>query len=316
MTPCLTELLSNNLPPQVFFNPLVFLFLATIAYGFPVLLLREFACRSRLGLPGLFCLGLVYGIINEGILAKTFYLAQGVPVNTFDHYGYVAGICGPWAVTISVWHALHAVLYPIFLTYYFFPAHRDQPWLTRTSVIWLAVPAIVMSTLVFFTRSQDRAPGRLPHFILMLACMGLLAWLATKAPRSSQLTPGTSFRLKPIAWGSAGFLALLLVPVLLSKAKVAPVIFYGYFAVAFALMACWLTQRPTIPIITGLLFAIGDELVTVLWALPGARGRGGIPQLTADALLLVAFVLLLARLRRDSRRSHDAGVAGPAPGST
>jgi len=64
ITPLLTELLSNNMSPQVFFNPVVFLLLTTVVYGFPVLLLREFACQYRLGISGLLCLGLVYGIIN------------------------------------------------------------------------------------------------------------------------------------------------------------------------------------------------------------------------------------------------------------
>lgn len=301
ITPCLTELLSNNMPPRAFFNPVAFLFLATVAYGFPILLLREFSCRCRLGIPGLLCLGLVYGIINEGILAKTFYLAQGVPVDTFDHYGYVLGICFPWAITISVWHALHSLLYPILVTYYFFPAQRERPWLTRTSAIWLAIPTVVMNTLVFFTRSKDRAPGQFPHFFLMLGCMGFLAWLATKAPRTGQFTDTTSFSLKPIGWGLASFLALLLVPVLLSKAKIIPALFLGYFAVAFTLIVGWLAKRPTVPVMTCLLFAIGDDLLTVVWAMPFAVPRAGIQQLVADAFLLVAFALLLARLWKDSR---------------
>ncbi len=62
VTPFLTELLSNNLPPSHFFLPHVYFSLATIAYGFPVLLLREFAVRRQCGIPALLCLGLAYGI--------------------------------------------------------------------------------------------------------------------------------------------------------------------------------------------------------------------------------------------------------------
>ena len=51
-TPVLTELLCNNLPPSVFFNPVVFLFLATVGYGFPVLLFWGFAIRKQMGLIG------------------------------------------------------------------------------------------------------------------------------------------------------------------------------------------------------------------------------------------------------------------------
>jgi hypothetical protein len=104
-----------------------------------------------------------------------------------------------------------------------------------------------------------------------------------------------------MAWGVASFLALLLVPVLLSKARVMPVMFYGYFAVVVLGIARWLAGRPTIPVMTCLLFFIGNNLLTVGWAMPGAFHRAGISQLVADALLLVVFGLVLARLWRDSR---------------
>jgi hypothetical protein len=100
----------------------------------------------------------------------------------------------------------------------------------------------------------------------MLACMGFLVWLATKAPRTGLLTGTASFRLKPIAWGVASFPALFIVPVLLSGAKVNLVLFYGYLAVAITLIVRWLGRRPTIPLITCLLFAIGDDLLMVVWA--------------------------------------------------
>ena len=55
-TPFLTELLSDSMPAREFFRPPVLLFLATVGYGFPILLLREFAVRRHLGLAGLFVL--------------------------------------------------------------------------------------------------------------------------------------------------------------------------------------------------------------------------------------------------------------------
>jgi hypothetical protein len=99
----------------------------------------------------------------------------------------------------------------------------------------------------------------------------------------------------------ASFVVLLLVPVLLSKGKVSPALFFGYFGVVFALVVRWLARHPAIPVMTCLLFAIGDDLVTVGWAMPFAVRRAGISQLAADALLLAVFALLLVRLWKDSR---------------
>src|ERR1017187_695484 len=165
VTPFLTELLSGSLPAPKFFQPQLFLFLATVGYGFPILLLRELAVRLQRGILGLLALGFVYGIFNEGIIAKTFYLATNVPVKNFDGYGYVGGIAIPWAITISIWHALHSFLYPIVAIYHFFPNHRETPWLNRREIVWLAVPTVVIGTLIFSHHGQDREAGRFAHFI-------------------------------------------------------------------------------------------------------------------------------------------------------
>ena len=227
ITPLLTELLSNHLSTAVFFSPRAILFLTTVGYGFPLILRREFACRHRMGVAGLCCLGLVYGIINEGILAKTFYLMEGVPLPAFDHYSYVAGISVPWALTISAWHARHALLYPLLIVYFFFPQHRDEPWLTRKAAVALTALTAFFTVLIFFSRSEKRAPGELPHFVLLLLCMGLLAWMAVKVSASARLEEAREFRWKQFGWGAVSFVGLLLVPVALASAKISPVERFG-----------------------------------------------------------------------------------------
>ena len=301
ITPFLTELLSGNIPPSKFFNPLGFLLLATIGYGFPVLLLREIACRNRMGVPGMICLGLFYGIINEGILAKTFYLAQGVPINLFDGYGYVAGICIPWAIFISVWHAFHAFLYPVLIAYYFFPAHREEPWLSRKGALWLAAPTVLILTLNFFGHNKARGPGQVPHFVLMLLAMGLLAWVATRIPRSAILNDEKSFRLKPALMGVLGFLVLFLAPLLLCRAKIPAPVFCGYYVLALALVFRWLEKQPALPVMTCLLFSIGDNAIFVLVGVLIAAHRGSVELMASNVLFVVAFAFLLVRLRKDAR---------------
>ena len=78
-------------------------------------------------------------------------------------------------------------------------------------------------------------------------------------------------------------------------------LFYGYFAIVFALVAGWLARRPSIPIMTCLLFMIGNNLMTVLIAMPG------ILQLVADGLMVIAFALLLVRLKQDAHIQNDSG---------
>ena len=66
----LAEVLSENVQLLTLVQPLPFL-LVTLTYGVPVLLIRELAVARNLNTMGLALLGLAYGILNEGVLAKT-----------------------------------------------------------------------------------------------------------------------------------------------------------------------------------------------------------------------------------------------------
>lgn len=298
LTPFLTELLSGSLPAQAFFRPQVILFLSTVGYGFPVLLLREFAVRRQLGVAGLFILGIVYGIFNEGIIAKTFYLATRIPIQNFDDYGYVGGISVPWAVMISLWHALHSVVYPIVAIGYFFPRHRDSPWLNRWEIASLAMPTTVMGALIFFNRGQERAAGQPVHFILMLIAGALLVGLAAKLPIASRLGAERKLRVPAIFLGGLTFLAFVLGPILLAAAKIPVVVFCGYEALLVSLIFRQLGQCVELPVNTVLLFAIGDDLLLALFGVVGALGKGDIQNLLTEACFVILFGFLIARLRR------------------
>jgi hypothetical protein len=108
LSPLLAEVLSSNMSLAGFLNPVNFLRLVTLGCGIPVLVTRELAVRKRLGIPGVLLLGAVCGIYNEGI--KTFLLTHDVALAQFNGYGMLFGIGVPWALMISLWHALFSVL--------------------------------------------------------------------------------------------------------------------------------------------------------------------------------------------------------------
>lgn len=110
--PILTELLTSNRSFSQLFSPGEYLFFV-FAYSMPVFLINELGVRWRLGIIGLFALGLAYGIFNEGIMAQTLFMSgSNVPIAAFEGYCFW-GINLPWAVTILPWHALFSVIYPI-----------------------------------------------------------------------------------------------------------------------------------------------------------------------------------------------------------
>jgi hypothetical protein len=118
LTPILTELLTSNTPLNHFLNPLV-LFSLVITYGLPLLVIREFAIRWKLGLGGILLLGIAYGILNEGVIAGTLVHATNLPIGSFENYIRIGGINVGWATYILFWHALHSVLFPLLLVEFF-----------------------------------------------------------------------------------------------------------------------------------------------------------------------------------------------------
>ena len=121
--PILTEIVSGNTPAHALLDPRVDLFLL-MAYSLPLLVIRELALRWRLSTPGVFVIGLAYGIWNEGLLAQTLMRFQHVPINKFDHYICTAGFNFSWAALILPWHSLLAIVFPLAVLAAFFQIGR------------------------------------------------------------------------------------------------------------------------------------------------------------------------------------------------
>jgi hypothetical protein len=245
------------MPLPAFVNPVSFLFLATIGYGWPVLLLRDFAVRSGLGLLGMLPLGLCYGIVNEGFLAKTFFRAHGVPINSFDDYGFVGGIDVPWALLISSWHMLFAFLFPILLTEWAFPAHRGKPWLGSRSSKVVGGLEVLACVAVFFTAAKPWAPGLPVHFLVITAAFLGLAFLATRLPALPIVEPGEVPRLRKFFAGLGAFLFVLVFPAVFSGLKLPVPLFFGYYIGAAMLAYLWLAKRRRVWERSAILFGLG-----------------------------------------------------------
>ena len=172
-----TELLTGNVALPELLNPIVCVFLLTIAYGFPVLLIRESHVRWRSGLAGLLFLGLAYGVWNEGVLAKTLLMNANVPIDTFDGCAGWLGINAAWGSMIIPWHAFHAVIYPIVLVQYLRANDSEVQWLSRRQFRWIAGVTFSLGTLFFFVNRKN-AVGDMRQFIVFTLLMAGLIFTA------------------------------------------------------------------------------------------------------------------------------------------
>jgi hypothetical protein len=173
ITPILTELLTNNIPVSQFFQPKLFFTLAILVYG-PILLLRELAIRWNVRLTGYILLGLVYGIYNEGLFAKTFFKLK-IANTAFDNYGFVWGINLPWSAVITIFHAFYAFLFPILIVYNIFPKVASTPWMSKKWWIGISIVSFLYISYKFLKNTWPVSPL---HYVVLIAIMAGLILLS------------------------------------------------------------------------------------------------------------------------------------------
>jgi hypothetical protein len=98
LAPMVGELLSGSAPPAEFFNPFSLLTLAAL-YGSGAILARELVQRWGKGWPTLLALGAAHGVLEEGLMVRSFFDPQWVDLGVLGSYGRWAGVngCGAWS---------------------------------------------------------------------------------------------------------------------------------------------------------------------------------------------------------------------------
>ena len=295
MPPLLMELLSGNLPGSVFIQPLYLIILIT-GYSLPVLIIRELSVRWKLGLAGIFTLGLAYGIFNEGIGAKTILLNQNVPVPSFDNYGYFLGINFPWAAYIMVFQAMVSVLFPILFVHYLYPDVKQVSWFGKKSTIALAVPSAIAGTIIFFSPVPFQAQP--VYFPVFLVSMAVLAIVARFMPKSEGLK-NARCGIKPLFLGIA-FLALYALGLdLLANMKVELALFYSSMIGILLLFAFILKSKNWLTTPALLLFGIGVYMVLGITGTLSTVIIKGYPEgLITGPAFEIAFIWVALRIRK------------------
>jgi len=197
--PLMMELLTGNLSIASFFSPVVLLILF-IGYSIPVLLLRELSVKWKLGTEGVFILGIIYGIINEGLGAKTLLSSTGLPTPSFNDYGYF-GINLSFSAYVLVIQSLVSVVIPIRIVHHFFPEIKGQYWLGNITRLIFAALSILGICLIFFSPYPSKVnPLFFPLFIMVILALASAARSLSRGeepdrPRIGLLFVGMSFVL-------------------------------------------------------------------------------------------------------------------------
>jgi hypothetical protein len=148
-SPLIAEVfVSHNISLHALTHPFVWFWLI-VSYGIPILFIREIWKRLNWNIAAVPVLGIAYGILNEGVLARTLTQTAGGPAMDFIGYGTVAGVHSTWATFILTWHALHSVLLPILLTHFLFHLEAQRIWLSRKLCILSGIITFALYSLYF-----------------------------------------------------------------------------------------------------------------------------------------------------------------------
>ena len=137
LAPAIGELLSSSAPPVEFFNPFGLLILPAL-YGSGAILAREIALRWGKRWPSILMLGLAYGVIEEGLMVKSFFDPGWPDLGVLGTYGRFAGVNWVWSVALCFYHATISIAIPILLVELLYPDRRDEPWVGRRGFVGLS----------------------------------------------------------------------------------------------------------------------------------------------------------------------------------
>ncbi|MFQ6088429.1 MAG: hypothetical protein ACE5K0_05970 [Candidatus Methanofastidiosia archaeon] len=191
LSPLLAELMTSSAPPLEFFNPFGFVFI-TLWYGSGALLVREISFRKGLSWLGILILGFSFGILEEGIFVKTFFDPNAVDLGEFAKFGRFFETNIPWAFYLTLFHGVHSILFPIILTYLFFPQEIKKEWISRRRISMLSIILAVLSIFGFFVfdPSKSGTPYRPTplHFVACLLVISILCGYALKHKKKDEFS--------------------------------------------------------------------------------------------------------------------------------
>jgi hypothetical protein len=213
---------ASSSPLRMIVEPLTLPYIVAF-YGSANVLIREALVRGRRGWASLILFGLAFGIVNEGVIAGTWYHVANTG------YGFIGGVDIAWAVALTVFHAAFSVAAPIALVGVLFPLRAGQPWLGRWGFVgcWALFGLLTLGGVATRDAQGFRAIALLGAIVLTIIAL----LLPPAGPHSIDARPAPS--LRRVRWASFGLGVLHNLLILVAPAVVLRLV--GQMAVAQAI---------------------------------------------------------------------------------
>lgn len=179
VSPAIGEVLSGSSPPRELINPFAILFTIGL-YGCGALLVREIAIRWRKGWPTILALGAAYGIIEEGLMTKSFFDPAWMDVGILGSYGRWLGVNWVWTLELILFHAVFSISIAILLVRLAYPDQRDNPWIGRRGMVASAIVLIFVVAFGYLFMTPYRPDALV--YILAIISVAVLMFMASRLP--------------------------------------------------------------------------------------------------------------------------------------
>ena len=145
-------------------------------------MVRDYARRWQEGWRSILVLGAAYGIIEEGIMVRSFFNPAWKDLGVLGTYGRWLGTNWVWAEWLAIYHAIFSITIPIFLVELTYPQSKTRIWLSSKMRVLFHGLLVLAIILGFFAFPYD------PGVLAIAGCIGAvvaLGWLAKRIPNIS-----------------------------------------------------------------------------------------------------------------------------------
>jgi hypothetical protein len=285
------ELLTGDTSFANYFNPIGFI---TMNIGYSAaLLIRETVVRWNKGFTSVLILAAGYGMVNEatgskGFFDPHFYAVTGGGLKSFGRY---FGVNVPWALNISIFHAVFSMIVPLVIVSAIFPGSNRWIGNKLYAVLLGALVAVSAVTFEFFTippshYHYDEGPGPILLVLVLIAILILLAWKVPTLHSSRWQLRTNVFTLFVV--GAVYTIAYYFLPSHVQTATGSPVIYIVFLLVVFVALPISLIFKLPEPTARGKV-ALAAGLLAPLLVISTVK-VGLIPAAIVLALIAIAFV--------------------------
>lgn len=181
LAPVFGEGLSGSGPPLDLLVPWTFAFMVAL-YGCGALVCREVAHRFDLGFPGLMLLAAAYGVWEEGLVDRYWYLPAFWEDSGVGDYGVVWHTNVLLAAHLTLFHTAISICSSVLVVEWLAPRARNGPWVGRRTLVVAGL--VLAATPLFYGELAQRPP-----VAVLVAAAGLLCALVVAAFMTGRAHP-------------------------------------------------------------------------------------------------------------------------------